>query len=94
MALPARIPTFRIPLLRVNLELLKELEECLAEITGLPGVTLQPAAGAQGEMTGLMIIQALPRIARQSPKARADTGLRARNQSCQRSDLWIRGSDP
>jgi len=40
-----------------NLELLKELEECLAEITGLPGVTLQPAAGAQGEMTGLMIIR-------------------------------------
>ncbi|MGH9767625.1 MAG: aminomethyl-transferring glycine dehydrogenase subunit GcvPB [Blastocatellia bacterium] len=40
-----------------NLELLKELEESLAEITGLPAVSLQPAAGAQGEMTGLMVIR-------------------------------------
>ncbi|MBO0720004.1 MAG: aminomethyl-transferring glycine dehydrogenase subunit GcvPB [Blastocatellia bacterium] len=40
-----------------NLELIKELEEALAEITGLPAVSLQPAAGAQGEMTGLMVIR-------------------------------------
>ncbi len=40
-----------------NLELIRELEESLAEITGLPGVSLQPAAGAQGEMTGLMVIR-------------------------------------
>jgi glycine dehydrogenase subunit 2 len=40
-----------------NLELLVELEDALAEITGLPGVSLQPAAGAQGEMTGLMVIR-------------------------------------
>ena len=39
-----------------NLELLRELEDALAEITGLPAVSLQPAAGAQGEMTGLMVI--------------------------------------
>jgi glycine dehydrogenase subunit 2 len=35
------------------------LQEDLAEITGLPGVSLQPAAGAQGEMTGVMLIRAL-----------------------------------
>jgi glycine dehydrogenase subunit 2 len=40
-----------------NLELLRELEEALAEITGLAAVSLQPAAGAQGEMTGLMVIR-------------------------------------
>lgn len=40
-----------------NLEVLATLEKCLAEITGLPGVSLQPAAGAQGEMTGLMVIR-------------------------------------
>src|SRR5262249_42674108 len=40
-----------------NLELLKELEDALAEITGLAAVSLQPAAGAQGEMTGLMVIR-------------------------------------
>lgn len=34
------------------------LETCLAEITGLAAVTSQPAAGAQGEMTGLMMIRA------------------------------------
>src|SRR5688572_20749866 len=35
-----------------------QLQEHLAEITGLPGVSLQPAAGAHGEMTGVMIIRA------------------------------------
>ena len=41
------------------LELIYRLQEALAEITGLPGVSLQPAAGAQGEMTGVMLIRAL-----------------------------------
>ena len=40
------------------LEVMHELEQHLAEITGLPGVSLQPAAGAHGEMTGVMMIRA------------------------------------
>ncbi len=40
------------------LELIYKLQEDLAEITGLPGISLQPAAGAQGEMTGVMLIRA------------------------------------
>ena len=40
------------------LELIYELQESLSEITGLAGVSLQPAAGAHGEMTGVMIIRA------------------------------------
>jgi len=40
------------------LEVIYELQQHLAEITGLPGVSLQPAAGAHGEMTGIMIIRA------------------------------------
>src|SRR5438445_4835745 len=40
------------------LQLMYELQLHLAEITGLPGVSLQPAAGAHGEMTGIMIIRA------------------------------------
>src|SRR6185436_10283980 len=40
------------------LELMYRLQQDLAEITGLPGVSLQPAAGAQGEMTGVMVISA------------------------------------
>ena len=40
------------------LQVIYELQEHLAEITGLAGVSLQPAAGAHGEMTGVMIIRA------------------------------------
>jgi glycine dehydrogenase subunit 2 len=40
------------------LAVIHQLQEHLAEITGLPGVSLQPAAGAHGEMTGVMIIRA------------------------------------
>jgi glycine cleavage system P protein (glycine dehydrogenase) subunit 2 len=40
------------------LQLMHELQSYLAEITGLDVVTLQPAAGAQGELTGLMMIRA------------------------------------
>ena len=40
------------------LELIYKLQEDLAEITGLPGISLQPAAGAHGEMTGVMLIRA------------------------------------
>lgn len=40
------------------LELIYRLQEDLSEITGLPGISLQPAAGAQGEMTGVMLIRA------------------------------------
>jgi len=36
------------------LELLWNLQEMLAEIAGLPAVSLQPAAGAQGEMAALL----------------------------------------
>lgn len=43
------------------LELLYRLRLDLAEITGLAEVTLQPAAGAHGEMTGLMMIKAYQR---------------------------------
>ena len=45
-------------LIQGALGLLWELERQLAEISGMDEVTLQPAAGAQGEMTGLMMIRA------------------------------------
>ncbi|AYA77001.1 aminomethyl-transferring glycine dehydrogenase subunit GcvPB [Bacillus sp. Y1] len=40
------------------LELMYDLQEHLIEITGMDEVTLQPAAGAHGEWTGLMLIRA------------------------------------
>ena len=45
------------PLAQGALELIYELEKYLAEITGMDAVTLQPSAGAHGELTGLMIIK-------------------------------------
>jgi glycine dehydrogenase subunit 2 len=41
-----------------NLAVLYTLQEWLKEITGLPAVTLQPCAGAHGELTGVMLIRA------------------------------------
>ena len=40
------------------LRLMYDLSAMLAEITGMDAVTLQPAAGAHGEQTGLMMIKA------------------------------------
>jgi glycine dehydrogenase subunit 2 len=40
------------------LELMYDLQQHLIEITGMDDVTLQPAAGAHGEWTGLMMIRA------------------------------------
>ena len=39
------------------LEVLVELEEMLCEITGMAAATLQPAAGAAGELTGLLLMR-------------------------------------
>ncbi|TYS40183.1 aminomethyl-transferring glycine dehydrogenase subunit GcvPB [Bacillus infantis] len=49
------------------LELMYDLQEHLIEITGMDEVTLQPAAGAHGEWTGLMMIRAFH-------EANGDTG--------------------
>ncbi len=49
-----------------TLQMLFELEGALAEISGMRVVTLQPAAGAQGELTGILMIRAYHR-------ARGDT---------------------
>jgi glycine dehydrogenase subunit 2 len=40
------------------LRIMKTLSECLIEITGMDAITLQPAAGAQGELTGLLLVRA------------------------------------
>ena len=41
-----------------NLEILFETQEWFKAITGLPGVTTQPVAGAQGELVGIKMFQA------------------------------------
>src|SRR3989449_1076761 len=61
----ARLEGFMLahPLLPAELiqgaqEVQKTLEQCLAEISGMDAVSLQPAAGAHGEMTGILLIRA------------------------------------
>ncbi|WP_231493364.1 aminomethyl-transferring glycine dehydrogenase subunit GcvPB [Alicyclobacillus macrosporangiidus] len=49
------------PTVQGALELMHTLQGFLAEITGMDAVSLQPAAGAQGEWTGLMMIAAYHR---------------------------------
>jgi glycine dehydrogenase len=44
-----------------NLEVIWETQEMLKAITGLPAVTTQPVAGAQGELVGLKMFQAYHR---------------------------------
>ena len=41
-----------------NLEIFFKLQEYLKELTGLEGITLQPAGGAQGELTGILMVRA------------------------------------
>ena len=63
--LVARLPGFArlhphtpVHLAQGALRLMWELERDLAEITGMDAVTLQPAAGAHGELTALMMVRA------------------------------------
>jgi glycine dehydrogenase subunit 2 len=61
----ARLPGFAsshplqpIETVQGNLLLMFQLQEMLKEISGFAGITLQPAAGAQGELTGVLIMRA------------------------------------
>src|SRR6478609_2832395 len=40
------------------LKVINLLQECLIEITGMDAITLQPAAGAHGEFTGILLVRA------------------------------------
>jgi glycine dehydrogenase subunit 2 len=42
-----------------SMEVMARVEAALAEITGMDAVTLQPAAGAHGELTGILLVRAL-----------------------------------
>ncbi|HSW48768.1 MAG TPA: aminomethyl-transferring glycine dehydrogenase subunit GcvPB [Bryobacteraceae bacterium] len=46
------------PLSQGAMEIMAMLEKALAEITGMDAVTLQPAAGAHGELTGILLVRA------------------------------------
>ncbi|MGZ5438983.1 MAG: aminomethyl-transferring glycine dehydrogenase subunit GcvPB [Candidatus Aminicenantales bacterium] len=56
-AFVASHPLASADLVQGSLEVLKKLEGCLCEIAGMDAFTLQPAAGAHGELTGMMLIR-------------------------------------
>ncbi len=56
--LPWRTRCCRSPFHRGVLKLMSEMEQYLTEITGMDATTLQPAAGAQGELTGMLLFYA------------------------------------
>ncbi len=51
-------PLLPVALSQGVLKIMYELERLLAEITGMDAVTLQPAAGAHGELTGMLVFHA------------------------------------
>ncbi len=51
-----------------NLQIMYELSNWLAELSGMSGVTLQPAAGAHGEYTGIMILRKYHETQNNQPK--------------------------
>lgn len=51
-------PYMPAELVQGSLRVQATLEACLAEISGMDAVTLQPAAGAHGELTGILMIRA------------------------------------
>ena len=51
-------PYMPIEQIQGALDIQKTLETCLVEISGMDAVTLQPAAGAHGELTGILMIRA------------------------------------
>ncbi len=73
---------------RATLQVFRELESALCEITGFAEVSLQPNSGAQGEFTGLMVIRAYHRDRGDAAsRRRADPGVGARHQS-RRAQRW------
>ena len=67
-----------------TLQLLWELERALAEISGMRAVTLQPAAGAQGELTGILMIRAYHRAAATPSATRSSSPTRATGRTRRR----------
>lgn len=50
-------PEWDESLVQGNLQIIYELQTMLCELTGMSAMTLQPSAGSQGELTGLMIMK-------------------------------------
>ena len=58
------------------------LQDCLIEITGMDAITLQPAAGAHGEFTGILLVRAYHESKGNARKKILDSGLGAWDEPC------------
>ena len=76
------------------LRIIKMLSDQLIEITGMDAITLQPSAGAHGEMTGILLVRAY--LESQGNPAQEDPRARfgAWNQSRDGGDVRLRGGEP
>ena len=65
----------------------------LAEVAGLPAITLQPAAGSQGELTGLMLMRAYFEDRGEERRHDRHRRHRSRHESRQRDDGRVQAGE-
>ena len=75
------------------LEVIDLLQRCLIEITGMDTITLQPAAGAHGEFTGILLVRAWHESQGQRTPQDHHSRLGARHQSGDRGHLRLPGRE-
>ncbi len=73
------------------LRILKTLSDCLIEITGMDAITLQPAAGAHGELTGLLLVRAYHQSKGARPQEDSDPRLGSWHESGDGGDRRLCG---
>ena len=64
------------------LEIMKMLSDCLIDICGMDAITLQPAAGAHGEFTGILLARAYHESLGQCSEEDPDSGFGAWDEPC------------
>ena len=72
------------------LELIDTLAHWLKTLTGMPAVALSPAAGAHGELCGMMTIRAALEARGDRARAHPGAGIGARHQPGDRGGLRLR----
>jgi hypothetical protein len=75
------------------LEVFDLLQRCLLEITGMDAITLQPAAGAHGEFTGILLTRAWHESQGNPRKKVLHSRLGARHQPGHGGLQWLHGRE-
>ena len=75
------------------LEIFDLLQRCLLDITGMEAITLQPAAGAHGEFTGILLVRAWHESQGKCAEEDSDSRLGARDESGHSGHLRLRSGE-